>query len=103
MMSMLFRSVFPYLVFALLLTILGWALRRWWRNSPRIGVPAWRSYVAVGAFGLATLSLLLWLILFAWAHVFGGFPFYDRVLMRFYCWGGFSGASGVSISLIGKS
>jgi hypothetical protein len=102
MMPALFRLVFPYLVFASLLAILVWAFQRWWRTPARIGVPAWQSYVAIGAFGLAALSFLLWLILFAWAHAIGGFPFYHPVVMRFYAWGFLTGACGIAMSLAGK-
>jgi hypothetical protein len=56
----------------------------------------------LGAFGFATLSFLLWLILFAWAHSIGGFPFYDPVVMHFYGWGFLTGASGIAMSLAGK-
>ena len=102
MIFVLFRSAFPYLVFASLLAILMWAFRRWWGSSPRIGLPAWRSYVAIGAFCLATLSFLLWLTLVAWARAIGGFPFYDPVVMRFYGLGFLTGASGIAMSLAGK-
>ena len=42
--------------------ILAWALHRWWRTSPRIVEPVWRSYAAIGASGLATWSIFLFIV-----------------------------------------
>ena len=39
--------------------ILAWALHRWWRASPRIVEPPWRSYGAIGASGLVAWSSFL--------------------------------------------
>jgi hypothetical protein len=102
MLGHLLRLVFPYAVFAFLLGVFGWTFRRWLRSSPRISLPVWRSYSAVFAFSLATLSFLLWLVLFAWARAIGGFPYYHPVVMRFYGWGFLTGAAGLLVSLIGK-
>jgi|SRR5215467_2771503 len=90
------------LVYAAPPAILIWALRRWWRISPRISEPAWRSYLAIGAIGFAGISSLLWLVSLIWARVIGGFPYYDHVLLGFYRWGGWTSTVGLFISLIGK-
>lgn len=101
-MPPILETIFPYPIFAALLGILIWAFLRWWRSTPRIGVPAWRSYTAIGAFCVSVLSFLLWLTLFAWAHAIGGFPFYDPVVMCFYALGFLTGVLGMVLSLIGK-
>ena len=90
--------VFP----GLPLLILVWALWTWSRTVPRIVEPAWRSYVAFVAIGLAGLSSLLWFISLVWARLIGGFPFYDPVLLRFYRWGFLTGVAGLLISFAGK-
>jgi hypothetical protein len=36
--------------------ILAWVVRDWWRASPKIEAPAWRSYLAIAAIGLVGLS-----------------------------------------------
>ena len=82
--------------------ILIWAVQRWWRTSPRIDVPTWRSYLALVAIGLAGTSSLLWLISLVWAKVIGGFAYYDPVLLRFYRWGSLTGLSGLLVSFGAK-
>src|SRR5260370_4708915 len=52
--------------------ILVWAIRRWWRTSPRIAAPAWRSYLAIAAIVLVGLSQLLLIVTGVWADVSGG-------------------------------
>jgi len=84
------------------LLVLAWALWRWLRTTPRIVEPAWRSYVAIGAIGLAGVSALLWVVSLIWARAIGGFPFYDPVLLRFYRWGFLTSVLGLFVSLVGK-
>jgi hypothetical protein len=91
------------LIFLLLpLLILFWATWRWARLKPKIGIPAWRSYVAIAAAFLAGLSAVLCVTSLIWAHVIGGFQFYDPILMRFYRWGFLTSAAGLITSLVGK-
>ncbi|HZV87581.1 MAG TPA: hypothetical protein VFF95_08550 [Candidatus Binatus sp.] len=94
--------LFDILFFGAQIGALVWMFRRWSRSKPRIGVPSWRSYVAICAFSLAAISSLLHLVLFAWARLIGGFWFYDPVVMRFYGWGFLTGAAGMVVSLAAK-
>jgi hypothetical protein len=102
MTGQLVRFLFPYLVFLLQSGIFYWAFRRWLRASPRIAAPAWRSYSAICAFCFALVSFILWLVLFAWAQVVGGFPYYDPFVLRFYGFGFLTGTIGLLCGLIGK-
>jgi hypothetical protein len=98
----LLRLILWALFSGLPLLILAWALWRWLRTAPRIVEPAWRSYVAIGAIGLAGASSMLWLISLFWAKVLGGFPFYDPVLLRFFGLGGLTGLAGLVMTFVGK-
>lgn len=102
MIGYLTRISPPYLITVVLLVIFFSALRRWLRSSPRIAIPTWRGYSAISAFSLAGISLIMWVVLFAWAQAIGGFGFYNPVVLRFYRWGFLTGAAGLLISLIGK-
>jgi hypothetical protein len=91
------------LIFLLLpLPILFWAIWRWARSTPKIGMPAWRSFAAIAAAFLVGLSAVLWVTSLIWARVIGGFPFYDPILMRFYRWGFLTSAAGLMTGLVGK-
>jgi hypothetical protein len=74
----------------------------WWRSSPKVESPKWRSYLGLAAFSLAGISALLFPFLAIWARVRGGFPFYDPVLLRCYGLGFILGAGGFLLSLLGK-
>ncbi len=102
MVIYLLRQILGALFLVLPLVIFAWAIWRWLRASPRIGVPAWRSYVAIVAIGLAGVSALLWVVSLIWARAIGGFPFYDPVLLRFYRWGFLTSALGLFVSFVGK-
>jgi hypothetical protein len=78
------------------------ALQRWWRTSPRIGAPAWRSYLAFAAISLGGLSELLWIISSFWARAIGGFHVYDPVLIWLVRFGFLAGPAGLLTSLFGK-
>jgi hypothetical protein len=76
--------------------IAGWI--RWvrWRT------PGTRfSSLSLLAFGLATCSGLLALISLIYAHAIGGFPYYDRRLLRFYRWGGILADVGFVLGMLG--
>ena len=81
---------------------LVWALRRWWKSQPRFELPAWRSYLAFGAFSLGGLSVVLWILLVIWAFARGGFRFYDPLLLRCYGIGLLLGLGGFVCSLPSK-
>jgi len=80
----------------------GLALRSWWKSEPRWELPLWRSRLAFAAFSLGALSVVLWFVLLIWARVGGGFPFYDRVLLRCYGLGLLLGLGGFVLSLPSK-
>src|SRR5215472_2939831 len=84
------------------IAFLAWAVRRWWRTSPRIGTPAWRSYTAIAAVSMAGVSVLVWIVIPIWAHAIGGFPYYDPVLMRLYAVGFLTASVGFLPSFAGK-
>jgi hypothetical protein len=96
------HRMFSGIFLCLPLAVFIWAIRRWARDPERISKPRWRSYVAFVAFGLVSASSLLWFVSIIWAHVIGGFPFYDPVLLRFYRWGFLTSMSGLLTSFIGK-
>src|SRR5260221_12693719 len=82
--------------------ILIWALQRWWRTSPRISPPVWRSYVAIAAIGLAGVSVLLWFVSGFRARAVGGFYVDDRALIWFVRFGFLAGPAGFFARLFGK-
>jgi len=83
--------------------ILVWAIRRWWRTSPRIAAPAWRSYLAIGAIVLVGLSQLLRIVTGVWADVSGGGGFPDNpAFVRLFGLGFFAAPAGLLVSLLGK-
>jgi hypothetical protein len=102
MLIYLLKQILGALFLGLPLVIFARAIWRWLRASPRIGVPAWRGYVAMVGIGLAGVSALLWVVSLIWARAIGGFPFYDPVLLRFYRWGFLTSALGLFVSLVGK-
>jgi hypothetical protein len=81
---------------------LAWTIWTWWRSSPKVESPKWRSYLGLTAFSLAGISALLFLFLAIWARVRGGFPFYDPVVLRCYRVGFILGAGGFTLSLLGN-
>ena len=81
---------------------LAWTAWTWWKSSPKVEPPKWRSYLGLGAFGLANASALLFLFLAIWARVRGGFQHYDPVLIRCYGLGFILGAGSFVLSLPGK-
>jgi hypothetical protein len=102
MLVYVLKQILGALFLGLPLVILAWAIWRWFRASPRIGVPVWRGYVAIVAIGLAGMSALLWVVSLIWARAIGGFPYYDPVLLRFYGWGSTTSAIGLLFSFVGK-
>ena len=82
--------------------LLVWAVHRWVHSKPMFELPHWRSYTAFAAFSLGGTSVLLWVFLFAWSLVRGGFPFYDPILLSAYRWGLLLSLAGLVISFPGK-
>ena len=95
-------AVCPQAVQTMTVAFLAWAVRRWWQTSPRIGTPPWRGYIAIAAMSLTGLSVLVWIVMGVWAHVIGGFPPYDPVLMSLYALGFLTAFTGFLASLAGK-
>jgi hypothetical protein len=81
--------------------ILIWAIRRWWQTSPRIGDPAWRSYTAIGAIFLVSLSELLWIVSAIWIGARGGGS-YDPVFQWIVGLGFFAAPTGLLAGFLGK-
>ena len=79
-----------------------WALWRWRKIEHRVESPDWRDYTGLGAFGLAGVSLLLWLVSVIWALAVTGFPYYSPMLLRFYRLGLLSGFIGLIACVPGK-
>ena len=78
------------------LMIWGWA--RWFsRTQPRT-LP---SILSLIGFTFATASGLLGVSSVLYAHVRGGFPYYDPLLMRIYGWGGMLSLSGIVFGIGG--
>jgi hypothetical protein len=63
--------------------VVGWI--RWVRGKTP---ETWLSGLSLLAFTLATFSALLAVTSLIYAHLIGGFPYYDPRLLRFYRWGG---------------
>jgi hypothetical protein len=83
--------------------ILVWAIRRWWRTSPRIAAPAWRSYLAIAAIVLVGLSQLLRIVTGVWADVSGGGGFPSNPAFIWLLGFGFLAApAGLLIGLFSK-
>jgi hypothetical protein len=83
---MFYRSVLAQvlsdLFLELPLLILAWAVWRWWRKSPKVGVPAWGSYLAIGALVLVGFQGLVGIVFSAWAGASGGAS-YKPEFLRF--------------------
>jgi hypothetical protein len=94
--------IVSFLVFGSPVAILIWAIQRWRSRTPRIGAPAWRSYVAVGALSVAALSEFLWYTPFVWAYTIGPSYVDDRLLIWLVRVGFSAGPTGLLMSLFGK-
>lgn len=78
--------------------VFAWGWVRWVRRPQPRTLPALLSLVG---FLLATTSGLLAISMLSYAHVIGGFPYYDPTLLRIYRWGTLLSLSGVLSGLIG--
>ena len=98
LLEQVFLFVYATVIYlALLLAIvagwIGWARRRT-SETPF-------SLLSLVAFGLCTCSALLAVSSVAYAHVIGGFPFYDPRLLRIYRWGTLLSVCGVVFGIVG--
>jgi len=85
------------------MTILIWAVRRWWRTSPRIGMPPWRGHLAIGAIALVGLSELLWIVFGVLLNVsIGRGESYESLVKWIAGLGMFAAPAGLLASLFGK-
>jgi len=96
------RQLMSFVFLWLPVAVLFWAIWRWARSTPRIGPPAWRSYMAIVATTFVALSALLWVTSILWARAIGGFPYYDSALLRIFSWGGLTSLAGLLTSVLGK-
>jgi hypothetical protein len=92
-----------YLICSLLApSVFIWTVWHWRKTKPKLELPAWRGYAGLAAFGLAGLSLLLWIISIIWALAIAGFPYYSPTLLRFYRLGFYLGVAGIIACIPGK-
>jgi hypothetical protein len=90
--------VFTVVIYVVLpVAIVGGWIRWVRRRAPETRF----SLLSLVAFGLATCSALLALISLTYAHVIGGFPYYDPRLLRFYRWGGILSDAGLVLGIVG--
>jgi hypothetical protein len=82
--------------------LFGWAIWRWWRSKPRFELPLWRSRLALAAFGLGGLSLLLsyFVVIRGQVAIARGSRYYD--LLPFDGLGSLLGLAGAVTSLAAK-
>jgi len=76
--------------------VVGWI--RWVRGKTP---ETWLSGLSLLAFTLATFSALLAVTSLIYAHLIGGFPYYDPRLLRFYRWGGILADAGLLLGIVG--
>ena len=77
----------------------AWGFTRWLRAESRIEQPTWRSYLAIAAFGMAGISMLLWysaVLRTTWRL---GFMLYDEFFPRFDVPGMLLALGGIALSL----
>jgi len=92
--------LFPFalVLYAGIPALMVWGWARWFgRTQPRT-LPAILSLIG---FALATASGLLAVSSVVYAHVIGGFPYYDPRLLRIYAWGGVLSLSGIVFGIAG--
>src|SRR5438270_103354 len=96
---LLTASLYPmvsylFIVGATLLVILGW--RKWATVPKPHDIRSWLSLIG---FGLASASVGLAVYSLVYAHLIGGFPYYDSRLLRFYRWGASLSFAGLMASI----
>jgi hypothetical protein len=79
-----------------------WAIQRCWRAEPKIELPAWRGYLALAAFAMAAVSMILWYSAVLWTTWKYGFMLYDQLFPRFDVPGMLLALGGIVLSLSGK-
>jgi hypothetical protein len=85
-------------VYIALPAVMIWGWVRWRKRiQPRTPF----SILSLIGFTLATASGLLAISSVLYAHAVGGFPFYDRLLLRIYRWGALLSLSGIVFAVIG--
>jgi len=101
-MAKIVESVLLFLVatgmYVLVPTVIVWGWVRWAKRGQLQGV---FSMLPLAGFSLTTLSGLLAAASMAYAHMIGGFPFYDPLLLRIYRWGALLSLVGLLLALGG--
>ncbi len=96
------ESVFVFLLatgmWIVLPAVIVWGWVRWARHTKRRTL---FSILSLIGFAFATVSGLLAISSVGYAHVFGGFPFYDPRLLRIYRWGFLLSLSGIVFGISG--
>jgi hypothetical protein len=81
-----------------IMLVLMWGWIRWARSTqPKTAY----SILSLIGFMLATLSGVLAISSMFYAYKIGGFPYYDRRLLRIYSWGGLLSLAGIISALVG--
>jgi hypothetical protein len=96
-----FQSVVLLLIVAIYIALpLGmvWGWIRWARQK-QPWTPC--STLSLISLTLATASGLLAVCSLVYAHVIGGFAFYDPLLLRIYRWGSWLSLAGVAFAILG--
>ncbi len=85
-------------MYIVLPAVMVWGWMRWAKNTKQRTL---FSALSLTGFVFATASglLAIWSILYA--HVIGGFPFYDSRLLRIYRWGFLLALSGIAFGTSG--
>lgn len=90
--------LFVICIYIALPTAMIWGWVRWLkRTQPR----SYFSIMSLVGFALATASGLLAAASVSYAHIIGGFPYYDPLLLRIYRWGAVLSLSGMVFGLGG--
>jgi hypothetical protein len=94
----MFAWVFVVIAYIVLPAAIVWGWVRWLRRAQPHTLLSALSLVALG---LGSASALLAFSSIIYAHVIGGFPFYDPRLLRIYRWGTLLSLSGLVCGIIG--
>jgi hypothetical protein len=91
-------SVAASISFLALPLVMIWGWLRWFRrNEPRTAL----STLSMVGLALASISELLAISMVVYAHLSGGFYFYDPGLMRIYGWGILLSLLGLAFAAVG--
>jgi tellurite resistance protein TehA-like permease len=85
-------------IWIVLPAVMVWGWVRWAKRTKQRTL---FSILSLIGFAFATISALLAISSVLYAHVIGGFPFYDPLLLRIYRWGFLLSLSGIAFGISG--